>query len=163
MSSRSRQETVIALRNLEQYAEKLSTKFSDAVIGTALNIHGKIVDKSPVDTGNYKINNRIAINDAPTDVIEDPNIKQFEELDTEERESIQFQISNTAADQAIELAKKQANKNIPIKRVILFNNVEYAIKLEEGRSKQAPLGIYSVSVLNTEHELEKEMKKLGLL
>ena len=102
--------------DLSKFGAKAIGNAEKVVRKIALDMHSRIVERSPVDTGRFRANNSVSIGGNPgtttTDTgIPNPNVDGF-------------QIGQV---------------------VFLYNNLEYAMKLEMGHSKQAPSGVYRLS------------------
>lgn len=91
---------------------------------TAAMLQG-VVLKSPVDTGAFRGNHRVSIGSVD-------DTKDFLKKDTTG--------TTTIADGMAKILSIQLGK-----RVFISNNLPYAIRLENGHSGQAPLGIYSIT------------------
>ena len=102
--------------DLSKFGAKAIGNAEKVVRKIALDMHSRIVERSPVDTGRFRANNSVSIGGNPGTTttetgISKPNVDGF-------------QIGQV---------------------VFLYNNLEYAMKLEMGHSKQAPSGVYRLS------------------
>lgn len=113
--------SVYTINNLHQWAEKVQMNIEKAVRVAAIDLAGKIIKATPVDTGTAKGNWNIAINnpDLSTDKPPDKN-----------RSLRPGDVPKVRLDQ----------------KIIISNNLPYIGKLEHGSSKQAPAGMVAVSI-----------------
>ena len=95
--------------------EKAATKIFR---GTALSLCGKIIVRTPVDTGRLRGNWQVTLNAAPTGILDSTKVQD-------------------AGD-----AKRAKLGD----SVYIINNLPYAEVIENGSSKQAPQGMVKVSV-----------------
>ena len=86
----------------------------------------QVVTRSPVDTGAYRSNHRVSIGNVDT---------SYDASDT----------SNGAISKGIRTI--QAGGGLG-KVVHVSNSLPYAVRLENGWSQQAPLGVYALSFMN---------------
>lgn len=128
-------------QDIAKFRQKTTYRGGQAVRKVALELHKRVVEKTPHDTGRAKANNQLALNLKPTDIIEE-----------------------TDKTGRLTMAKAQAEvaKYIPGDTIWIANNVEYIIPLEfEGHSKQAPNGMFRVSIediLNAWPRIVREAK-----
>lgn len=110
--------------NIKKFQGMTEEKLDKVVRKTALDVYKGILELSPVDTGRFRSNNILSI-----DVVDksENGIKS---------ESAQLIEANT------KFSGKVAGHT-----VFIQNNLDYATALEYGRSKQAPLGVYGVTLL----------------
>lgn len=110
--------------NIKKFQGMTEEKLDKVVRKTALDVYKGILELSPVDTGRFRSNNILSI-----DAIDksENGIKS---------ESAQLLEANT------KLSGKVAGHT-----VFIQNNLDYATALEYGRSKQAPRGVYGVTLL----------------
>lgn len=113
----------------------------------AFEIHEKIVDRTPIDTGRAKASWRMNPN------VADPTFEP--ELAIRPNTSVESAINifrngehPLYADQAAAVARAQQQR-IPngAQRIVISNNLHYIEKLENGSSEQAPGGMVAVTVL----------------
>lgn len=122
--------------DLTRFGKKTEKQISQIVRKICLDLFTIIVTRSPVDTGRFRANNQIDINGmAGTTLLE------FHEGGTGDTS---LTVTSSTAMQGREGAKLAAYKLGDT--VFLYNNVVYAMRLERGHSKQAPSGVYRVSV-----------------
>lgn len=110
--------------DLSKFGEKAVANAELVARKIALDMHSRIVERSPVDTGRFRANNSIAIGSNPGTSSMDTD-KSGAATKSKAESAIQgFEIGQVA---------------------ILYNNLQYATKLEMGHSKQAPSGVYRLS------------------
>lgn len=93
-----------------------------------MQIVQEVVTSSPVDTGAFRGNHRLSIGSIPSG----------------------YDLSSTDTSGAATIARAQ--QEVLSARIgdtiYIYNNLPYAIPLENGHSRQAPLGIYTVALMN---------------
>jgi len=113
--------------DLERFGAKTKEKMRLVVSKVALDLLSRIVARSPVDTGRFRANNQIDINSISGGAI----------LEFEARGDGKITVNRGSE----KLGSYKLGDTI-----FIYNNVEYAIPLEYGHSKQAPTGVYRISV-----------------
>lgn len=103
-------------------ALKDADKFTKKITGEMLQ---QVITRSPVDTGAFRGNHRVGIGAL------DPNANK----------------ADTSSPLQKGLATIQSGGGLG-KLVLISNSLPYAIRLENGYSQQAPLGIYSLSFMS---------------
>lgn len=103
-------------------ALKDADKLTKRITGEMLQ---QVVLRSPVDTGAFRGNHRVGIGSL------DPNANK----------------TDTSSPLQKGLATIQSGGGLG-KLVLISNSLPYAIRLENGYSQQAPLGIYSLSFMS---------------
>lgn len=87
-----------------------------------------VIVRSPVDQGAFRGNHKISVNNPET--TSDKNLK-----DTEGNKTL--------------LSESEKLKQLKLgETVYIQNNLPYAVRLENGHSQQAPLGIYGLTFLS---------------
>ncbi|MEQ1309734.1 hypothetical protein [Acinetobacter bereziniae] len=87
-----------------------------------------IIVRSPVDQGAFRGNHKVSVNNP--DTTSDKNLK-----DTQGNKTL---LSESEKLKQLKLGDK----------VYIQNNLPYAVRLENGHSQQAPLGIYGLTFLS---------------
>lgn len=93
-----------------------------------MQIVQEVVTSSPVDTGAFRGNHRLSIGSIPSG----------------------YDMSSTDTSGADTIARAQ-HEVLSARigdTIYIYNNLPYAIPLENGHSRQAPLGIYTVALMN---------------
>lgn len=125
---------------LAAFAEKAG-KNADAVIKkVSIDIMAKVVKRSPVDTGRFRGNWVMSIGS--------PDITQKEVTDISGDSTISRESS------------KLANFNIG-PSVYIMNSLPYAIRLENGYSQQAPIGMVKVTIAEFQNLVENAVKEVA--
>lgn len=109
--------------DMSKFANKSLGEIEQVVRKTAIDLTTSIIKTSPVDTGRFRSNWFVSFEDAINNTTEDTNSVKA--------------ISNATNT----LLNGKIGKYIYIQ-----NNLDYAIKLEYGASKQAPSGVVRVNV-----------------
>jgi hypothetical protein len=99
-----------------------------------------VVEKSPVDTGRFRGNWNVSIGDA--------DLSTTDETDADGEQTI---VRGSAV-----LAGVGAEDTV----VYLTNNLPYAVPLENGHSKQAPIGMVGITVSEFQTYVDQEVRKL---
>lgn len=111
--------------DLARFKMKTEEQMSQVVRKIVLDLHARIVMRSPVDTGRFRANNSVSLNALPLDAV-----LEFDKAGG---------VTIGKAGGAIAAYKLGDT-------IFLYNNVEYALALEYGHSQQAPTGVYRISV-----------------
>ena len=110
--------------DLAKFGQKAVDNAEKVVRKIGFDMHSRIVQRMPVDTGRAKANQQISINSLPSGSV------------------LEFDKSGNAAISkgGAVLANFKLGDTI-----FLYNNIEYIIPLEFGYSKQAPAGMFRIS------------------
>lgn len=109
--------------DMSKFANKSLGEIEQVVRKTAIDLTTSIIKTSPVDSGRFRANWFVSFEDAIDNTTEDTNSAKA--------------LSNATNT----LLSGKIGKYIYIQ-----NNLDYAVKLEYGASKQAPAGIVRVNV-----------------
>ena len=123
---------------LDKLADALDASYEGVVRLAVLKVFKRIVEMSPVLTGAYKASHSITSGREP---LADEGILPGGAEGTEG---------------AIGGWRWRMGDGV----IYIFNNMLYAKRLEEGYSGQAPLGIYSVAILEFNEMLREELRKV---
>lgn len=118
--------------DITRFCGKTEESISARVRKIVLDLHSDIISRSPVDTGRFRAANQISLNSLPMSSV----------LSFSTDASGKTTMSYTPPDAKREMTGYNLGDTI-----FLYNNVEYALALEYGHSKQAPQGIYRISVM----------------
>lgn len=111
--------------DLKRFGEKTEKSMNRFCRLVALDLHKRVVNKSPVDTGRFKANNQVSLNGLPSDSQLNVDKGGDATITSGSNEVARFNLGDT---------------------IFIYNNVAYAMRLEFGHSKQAPTGIYRISL-----------------
>lgn len=115
-------------QGLINFKVKTEKQASQVVRKLVLDMFAKlIVTPWPVETGRSKANNQISLNDLPTTAVLTLDKDGSATIAVGLQVLSSFKLGDT---------------------IFLYNNVEYALALEYGHSKQAPAGCYRIAVQN---------------
>ena len=130
---------------LEELADVIDADYSKVVRLTVLKIYKNIIMRSPVDTGAYRASHGIAVGNEPSESEGLKGERTDEELTALENEfpGLDWKLGDGT--------------------IWIYNNQPYAGRLEDGHSKQAPNGVYSVALAEFQSKLEAEIKKARIL
>ncbi len=116
--------------DLRRFKAKTEERAQLIVKKIAFELFTLVVTRSPVDTGRFRANNQISINElTPSSIIEFSGGKG---------------VGATVGIPGRERGKLESYRLGDI--IFIHNNVEYAMDLELGSSTQAPQGVYRLSV-----------------
>lgn len=112
----------------------------------AFNIHAKIVQRTPIDTGrakaSWRLNEDVADATVEPQLINDVNPSTGSIIALAGPGEHPFY-----SDQAAAVARAQQQKiSSNAERIVISNNLHYIEKLENGASRQAPAGMVAVTV-----------------
>ena len=91
-----------------------------------LDLHTRVVMRSPVDTGRFRANNSVSLNDMPGDSVLTFDKDGRVTISRGQQVMASFKLGDT---------------------IFIYNNVEYGMALEYGHSQQAPQGVYRLSAM----------------
>jgi hypothetical protein len=126
----------------QQFADKIQVNLCTVVRRAAAQVYADIVVRWPVDTGYSRRNWQVSVDPPPTDAIGSPPKKKA----GEHLEVLPPLYDPNGANTAIPIAKD-------VTQVWIVNNVEYAQRLEEGWSKQAPQGAVRIALASAQAEM----------
>jgi hypothetical protein len=116
--------------DLAKFGQKAVDNSEKVIRKIGLDIHRKIVERTPVDTGRAKANNQISIGSVPNTTTEDKDTSPL----------------GQAGAGTLSAANISADKFNLGDSIFVYNNVEYILPLEYGSSKkQAPAGMFRIS------------------
>jgi len=136
----------LELKNFTNKAEKNSEKIFR---GTAISLFGRIIKRTPVDSGRLKGNWQVDVNQPATGNVENIDATPVETMSGGSAIKIQAGIGKPSLSDTI----------------YMVNNLSYAKTIERGRignkgSSQAPSGMVAVSLTEFKRVLEKEADKV---
>lgn len=118
---------------LRKFAEKTELKINDVVRKIGLEVYSSVVMRSPVDTGRFRGNWNLSLAGF------DPSVSEL--TDKEGAASI--------ARASISIADYKGGS------IYISNNLPYAKRLEDGWSKQAPVGMLRITVVEFQDMVNK--------
>lgn len=118
-------------RDIEKFKNKTEEAATKIFRGTSLNLFGKILKRTPVDTGRLRGNWYSSIN-TPSKTVDG---------------------SGEGFEQTTDRAKLGDS-------LYLVNNLPYAKAIEDGHSqRQAPIGMVKITILEFEHIVAQQARK----
>lgn len=111
--------------DLTRFRLKTEEQIRQVVVKIAMDLFSLVVTRAPVDTGRFRANNQISLNELPGDAVL--------EFDKDGGATISRGADKVAAYKLGDT-------------IFLYNNVAYAWALEYGHSGQAPQGVYRISL-----------------
>jgi len=131
---------------LGRFAEKFLDLADEAVIGIVLEVHGKLVERSPVDTGWFRAQWTYGLDD----------------FDTAPRPSPPLPEGRQPGDGPIYGGPKQPPFTVGIGHIhFLYNNAPYARRLEYGYSGKAPNGMVRITVAEFHDIVERQGQRVA--
>lgn len=118
---------------LRKFAEKTELKINDVVRKIGLEVYSSVVMRSPVDTGRFRGNWNISLANF------DPSFSEL--TDKEGAASI--------ANATVSIAEYKGGS------IFISNNLPYAQRLEDGWSKQAPVGMLRITAVEFQDMVNK--------
>ena len=126
---------VYSLTNLDEWHFKNRETFKKVVAGVVLDMGGRIIRRTPVDTGRARGNWNFSLDRPDTSV--DPNKKKKNRV-----------------------LRKSELPDIDGKHTIfIVNNLDYIVELEKGSSTQAPKGMVEVTRQEWQRVLDANARK----
>lgn len=113
--------------NIDKWLEQVESGLVDVVQILGEKVHGALVDTAPVDTGRFKANMQITVNE--------PALHSLNKYDREG--------NNTKAEGKRDLYEFLHGGGA-VKKIYFSNMLIYANALEYGHSKQAPSGVFGI-------------------
>lgn len=110
--------------DLAKFGQKAVNNAEKIVRKIGFDMHSRIVQRMPVDTGRAKANQQISINSLPSGSVLEFDKSGNAAISKGNRALANFKLGDT---------------------IFLYNNVEYIIPLEYGHSKQAPQGMFRIT------------------
>lgn len=110
--------------DLAKFGQKAVDNAEKIVRKIGFDMHSRIVQRMPVDTGRAKANQQISINSLPSGSVLEFDKSGNAAISKGNRALANFKLGDT---------------------IFLYNNVEYIIPLEYGHSKRAPQGMFRVT------------------
>lgn len=110
--------------DLAKFGQKAIDNSEKIIRKIGFDMHSRIVQRMPVDTGRAKANQQISFNSLPSGSVMDFDKKGNATIRKGKATLAAFNLGDT---------------------IFLYNNVEYIIPLEYGHSKQAPNGMFRIS------------------
>lgn len=123
--------------NFKKFKDLTEKQLDNVVRKTSFDLYKEIINKSPVDTGRFRGANMISV----------------DSVDNTAPANIRSQSAQ------LNEAKSTLSGKVAGHIVFISNNLTYAVDLEYGKSKQAPKGIYGVSVMKFNRFLENAVKE----
>lgn len=130
--------------NIKEFSKKIGVKIGVATEKISFDVHGKIIKRTPVDTGRARASFDVAIGSPPTEP-PPPPAEGHKKGDPPAFSSPEFD-----PDGDIDGTKP----------VFIVSNVPYIENLENGSSKQSPAGMVRVSVAETAAEIDSLLATL---
>jgi len=122
--------------DIRRFSKKARRNAELTFRGTALGLFGKVIQRTPVDTGRLRGNWQTQVNTAPSDELDrkgaGPALREL---------------------QSVALRAKLGDS------IYLVNNLPYAKPIEEGRSDQAPQGMVRVTLLSFRRLVAAQARK----
>jgi hypothetical protein len=110
--------------DLAKFGQKAVDNAEKIVRKIGFDMHSRIVQRMPVDTGRAKANQQISINSLPSGFTMSVDSSGNAAISKGRASLASFKLGDT---------------------IFLYNNVEYILFLEYGHSKQAPSGMFRIT------------------
>lgn len=111
--------------DVDNFFKKTRAKADLAARKIALDVFSSVIQMSPVDEGRFKGNWQVAIGNVPTGTVEINDKDGTATIAKVQAATLNLQVGQT---------------------IVLVNNLEYALPLEYGSSRQAPNGMVRLTV-----------------
>lgn len=119
---------------IQKWSMGAEADFKKVMKALAFEVHERIIDRTPVDTGRARASWNLSINEPDLTVAPEPKKK-----------------SRKAALESAQAARASLPDFDPFTDTIWITNaVSYILRLEHGSSKQAPVGMVVVTVAEVE-------------
>lgn len=120
-------------KKISKFNKKTEKAIESIVKGTFLSLASKIIVRTPVDTGRARGNWQTSINSKPSGEVND---SESEAINKASR--VKFKIGDS---------------------LYLINNLPYIQALEDGHSKQTPVGMVKITVAEYQEVVNQEVRK----
>lgn len=145
--------------DIAKFVEKAKGNADLVVRKVTLEMFGKVIEKSPVDTGRFKSNWQAAIGSVPTGTLgTDESVTHDENGKERERG---FARSDAAADASFARVNAKALESKAGDVTYMVNNLSYANRLEYGWSGQAPAGMVRLSIAEFNGTVDKVAREVN--
>jgi len=124
--------------DIRKFRSKTKERTEKVFRGTALSLLGKVILRTPVDTGRLRGNWQVNIGKAPTGTTED----------TDQNGGPTINKGGFVID-GLQIGKS----------LFIVNNLEYAEDIENGGSNQAPAGMLKVTVAEYQDIVRQQTRK----
>lgn len=138
-----------ALKGLEKDFGLFEQRKSQLVRAVALGVHRDITQRSPVDEGRFRASHYMTTGEPSAQTATDG--QSFEA-------QAEANIGDGTATVAAAIGRRMPRKL----DIWIANNLPYAMRLEDGWSKQAPNGVYEIARDKGERMIAKAKRELGL-
>jgi len=136
--------------DIDRFLSRVDINANTVIKKLTLGIARSVIEKSPVDTGRFKGNWQLGINEKPSGTIDDAS-----EFDRSESGT-----ARTTAPSLVRIKNKLPER--PAGSVLFItNNLDYAEKLENGSSQQAPSGVVEITVLEFQRYVNEAVRELN--
>lgn len=128
---------------LDQFAKRVRLSGTTVAKRVAFDVFGRIVRRTPVDTGRARASWNISTNQADRSVVGE--VRTRLKSGTHAPKGLQ----QRAVKSAVNALQNKNLMGLQVKSgdtIWISNNLPYIVKLEEGHSKQAPAGMVAVSL-----------------
>lgn len=134
---------------LQAFADKIEQDLGNVVVDTATELFGEIVAGTPVDTGRARSSWNISA--GTPDLKTNPEGSYPEYHD----ENAAFQL---AASQAENLLAPLRESGAQIEPIYITNALNYISDLEDGTSKQAPVGMVEIALQKVDNRISTKVR-----
>ena len=129
--------------DLERFGKKAIGNANKIVRKIVFDMHSRIVERTPVDTGRAKANNQVCLHSIPHTSVMDVDKSGNATIMKGQTVMSRFNLGDT---------------------VFIYNNLEYIIALEYGHSRQqAPNGMFRITFEEVFNHLDKGPTPLDVL
>lgn len=129
-------------RPLSGFAREVEREQNKRLRATALQALSGVIERSPVDTGAFRSNNRLSVGSTDTGY----------DLDASSSAPRGATNGVEAFDDGLRIIG-QVNKAFDV--IYIQNNLPYAEEIENGSSTQAPQGVYAVTYENLKNGVRR--------
>lgn len=138
---------------LDAFARKVGLSGTTVAKRVGFDLFGRIVRKTPVDTGRARASWNISVNQADRSVVQ--QVRTTVQAGTH----VSKGLKQSSLKRAVNALQSQNLLALDVKlgdTIWITNNLPYIVELEKGHSKQAPAGMVALSI----QEVDVAMSKL---
>jgi len=141
--------------DLQKFIGKTKINMDKLVRKVTFDLFGEVVMRTPVDTGMARSNWQLGINERPTGIVDEARLRKNK---TKSDEKGAYKTARTITNAQV----MPQFSNVKAGGVnYIANNLPYIMRLEEGHSKQAPIGMARIAVVNFQAIVNEAMRGIA--
>lgn len=134
---------------LQAFADKIQQDLGNVVADTAVELFAEIVAGTPVDTGRARSSWNISLGTPDLTTKPEGSYPEYHDQDAAYQQ---------AENQAESLVASLRESNASIEPIYIANALEYISGLEDGNSKQAPVGMVEIALQTVDNRIATKVR-----